>query len=251
MPPGLSAAELLEVWERGYAATPAARGLELLRAAHPDTPPRQLGEASLGWRDRELLALREGTFGSRMTGLADCPACAEPLELPLTVADLLDQAAPGGARGPSHAAEVTVTAGGHEVTARVPNTLDLVAVAGLDDRVRAGRVLLERCVLASRRDGLEVAVDQLPEPVADAVAERLAEADPQADVRVASTCVACGHAFSVVVDVAAFLWAEVEARAKRLALDVHVLAGAYGWAEADILALSPWRRELYLQAVRG
>jgi hypothetical protein len=251
MPIGLSASELLAVWERGYGATPAARGLELLLAAHPDTPPRQLSEASLGWRDRELLALRERTFGPRMTGLADCPACAEPLELPLTVADLLDQAAPDGARGPGQAAEVTVTAAGYEVTARLPTTLDLVAVAGLDDGSRAGRVLLERCVLTSSRDGLKVPADQLPEAVADAVAERLAEADPQADARLASTCVACGHGFSVVFDVAVFLWAEVDACAKRLALDVHVLAGAYGWAEADILALSPWRRELYLQAVRA
>ena len=32
---------------------------------------------------------------------------------------------------------------------------------------------------------------------------------------------------------------------------VHALASAYGWTEADVLAVGPWRRQVYLQAVSG
>ena len=38
--------------------------------------------------------------------------------------------------------------------------------------------------------------------------------------------------------------------ARRLATDIHTLAHAYGWSEEQILQLSPFRRHLYLSAVR-
>ena len=43
-----------------------------------------------------------------------------------------------------------------------------------------------------------------------------------------------------------YLWHEVDAWALRLLRDVHRLARAYSWREADILALSPSRRQCYL-----
>ena len=44
-----------------------------------------------------------------------------------------------------------------------------------------------------------------------------------------------------------FLWTEIEAWAWRMLSDVHTLARAYGWGERDILALSPTRRQFYLE----
>ncbi len=46
------------------------------------------------------------------------------------------------------------------------------------------------------------------------------------------------------------LWSEVESWAWRTLFDVHVLASAYGWSEAAVLALGP-RRDLYLELVKG
>ena len=37
----------------------------------------------------------------------------------------------------------------------------------------------------------------------------------------------------------------------RFLRDVHTLASTYGWREADILALSPWRRQYYLALIAG
>lgn len=46
-----------------------------------------------------------------------------------------------------------------------------------------------------------------------------------------------------------FFWDEINHWAKRLIHDVHILAVAYGWSEEKILALSPWRRQAYLDLV--
>ena len=43
--------------------------------------------------------------------------------------------------------------------------------------------------------------------------------------------------------------AELATQAKRLLREVHFLARAYGWREADILAMSARRRQAYLEMV--
>jgi len=111
------------------------------------------------------------------------------------------------------------------------------------------RRLLERCVQRALRNGESIPGGEIPDGVADAVSERMAEADPQADVRLALACPECGHRWQAVLDVVSFLWAEIHAWAIRLLRDVHVLAATYGWREVDILALTPWRRQAYLDMI--
>ncbi len=81
------------------------------------------------------------------------------------------------------------------------------------------------------------------------LAAGLAEADPGAELLLELLCPACGHAWDEALDVASFFWAELDVQARRLLREVHVLARAYAWREADILALSPRRRRLYLEMV--
>jgi hypothetical protein len=77
----------------------------------------------------------------------------------------------------------------------------------------------------------------------------MAEADALGDVQLALTCPQCGHEWQAPFDIASFLWTEINAWAHRTLQDVHELARAYGWREADILALSPWRRQVYLEMI--
>jgi hypothetical protein len=63
------------------------------------------------------------------------------------------------------------------------------------------------------------------------------------------SCSACGGAWDRPLDIGQFLWDEISAEAHRLAREVHALARAYGWSEAEILGLSPRRRQLYLELV--
>jgi len=76
---------------------------------------------------------------------------------------------------------------------------------------------------------------------------RMAKADPQAEVLITMQCPACPHQWSAPLDIGAFFWAELNAWATRMLREVHLLAAAYGWREPDILALSPRRRQLYLE----
>ena len=238
--PALSASQLLEAWEQGFGRAPAEQALVLLAAACPDLLQDQLARLSIGQRDTRLLTLHEWTFGPRLQGLAICPKCAESLELDLRTSDLRVGGEPAGESGP-----LSLEVDGYLVQFRLPNSTDLAASAQDANALR--RHILERCLLSARRGRKNVAIARLHEPVVAAVIEKMAQADPQADITFSITCPACGHAWLAIFDIVSFFWGEVTAWSYRILQEVHQLASAYGWREADILAMSPWRRQCYLE----
>jgi hypothetical protein len=245
----LSATELLNVWERGLTQSPVQRALSLL-AAGCNAPADTLTQLSIGQRDACLLTLREWAFGPQIVGVASCPGCGECLEMTFDVSEI--RAAPGlpdsngaGAGGETFA----LSAADYIVHFRLPNSRDLSATVDQADVAARGRQVFERCVLSAQRDGADVAVAELPGDVIAAVIVRMEEADPQADVRIPLTCPVCAHCWQATFDILSFFWQEIDGWARRILRDVHTLASAYGWREADILALSPHRRQLYLEMV--
>jgi len=250
----LSAAELLDVWEWGCAQPAVERALALLAAACPDTPPEVLARLSIGQRDTYLLTLRAWTFGPQLASLATCPNCGERLELTFNVADIqVPSTLPSlaQAEGRAEGEGLTLCVAGYEIHFRLPNSLDLAAVTHGEESVSMRQQLLERCLLSVQHHGAERAVDQLPADVSAAVVAQMTQADPQADVQLALTCPACTYQWHAVFDIVSFFWSEINAWAYRMVRDVHTLASAYGWREADILALSPRRRQMYLEMVSG
>jgi hypothetical protein len=243
----LSTAALLDAWERGVGQSLSQRALALLGAACPDTPPAQLARLPMGERDRRLLTLRELTFGSRVNGVVQCRRCLAQLELAFDAAETMTAVA-----DESHEADpdtFTLAVGDIAVRFRLPNTLDLAAITSERHIGRARQLLLRRCVLAMTRAGAATSIDEAPPAVVEAITERMAQVDPQSDVHVKFACPSCGDERAVAFDIASFLWSEVDAWASRTFLDVHTLAKAYGWREADILAMSPSRRQHYLDLV--
>jgi len=235
-----TAAELLGVWERSADSGPVARANALLELAAPDEPVRDL---ALGERDARLLELRELLFGEALDGAADCARCGETLAFSLST-----EAVRAG--NGAFEKELTVSASGYDLRFRLPTVADLAAASSSGDLADTRARLLERCVLTASHAGHEAAPASLPPSVVEALAELMAEADPLGDLRVALTCPACGNAWAAVFDIAAWLWSEIEAWARRLVVEVHTLASAYGWSEGEILALGA-RRELYLDLVAG
>lgn len=237
----LSAGELLTVWEKGAQRANAQRALSLLLVACPASTPEDLARLSVGERDGRLLTLREWAFGPRVETVVDCPQCCEQLELAF---DLADIRAPAPVERP---AAFSVQISNYDVSFRLPHSLDLLA---LNDRTSATEqrlALLANCVLAATRDGIATAVAQLPDEVLNAVVVQMGVHDPQADVQISLTCPACGRQWFVSFDIVTFFWAEIGVWAHRVLHEVHRLACAYGWREADILAMSPRRRHLYLE----
>lgn len=238
----LSPSEMLAAWERGLPQRPIERALTLLAANRPEAPPDDLAKLSIGGRDARLLSLREQTFGPQMVCLANCPGCAERLELNFNLADIRVPHAP-------EPGTLSLTVDGYDVQFRLPNSLDLRRIADSKD-ISSGRdLLLQYCLLRIECDGEARNGSDLPERVIAAIAERMAQADPQADVQLALACPLCGHEWQTPFDVVSYFWSEINAWAHRTLHDVHTLAAAYGWRELDILALSPIRRQVYLEMV--
>jgi hypothetical protein len=239
----LATEEWLNIWEVGLTQRPAAWALALLAAACPDLPAPMLAQLSIGQRDARLLSLRESLFGSQMATLTECPLCDEQLELTFELQDIRTspQADPVEAS--------VLCLGEWQVRFRLPNSLDLLAVAGLQDIATARQALYQRCILHAEQGGEAMSVDRVPEDVVARVSAQMAQLDPQGDVQLALTCPACAHQWLANLDIARFLWAELDAWALRMLRDVHSLAAAYGWREADILAMSPWRRQIYLELI--
>ncbi|MEQ1903086.1 MAG: hypothetical protein ABL888_02725 [Pirellulaceae bacterium] len=241
--PALSATKLLAAWEQGYSQPPFQRALTLLTLVSENASIEQLAALSVGQRDAHLLMLRERAFGPRMTGHATCPACAQTLELDFSVADIrANDAAQSTSPG-------TLIHADYEVRFRLPNSFDLASLTP-DEDVSANRAqLIRQCVFGVQRNGMEIPVEQLPAEVVDAMSQQMADADPQADVQLAMTCPQCDHRWNAPLDILSFLWTEIQVWAKRLMREIHALAMVYGWREADILALSPWRRQVYLEMI--
>lgn len=239
----LSTDEWLAVWEAGLRQAPVAWVLTLLSMACPDLSNDALAQLSLGERDDRLLILRASLFGSQVVTAAACPECGEQLELAFEVDDI---------RASSDSRPVEpqmLTVAGWTIRFRMLNSLDLQAISDIDDVEAARSVLYRRSIVAAEQDGEMSTPDRLPASVMEAVAAQLAALDPQAEVQLGLVCPACTRAWEAGFDIVRFLWNELNAWAIRTLRDVHALASAYGWRESDILALSPWRRQLYLQLI--
>lgn len=257
---------ILDVWERGLRQPLQRQVVALLAAVVPGSSEASIAAMPLGPRDALLLDLRERLFGPDLATVARCPNCAEQLQAGFTLADVrLSHAAveAGGVEAGSVEAG-SVEAGGveigsigtgsvetasHRILFRPPATADLLAIPEDADAAAARAILLERCVTANDTAGNRVDPGALPPELMPLIAEGMAKADPQAVVELHVGCAACGHGFDALFDIAAFLMREIHIWAQQMLRDINCLARAYGWREADILALSPMRRQLYLDMV--
>jgi hypothetical protein len=242
--PGPGAHELLQAWESGLPRSPTNRALTLLATAMPGTPVEEIATLPIGARDVGLLRLRSALFGDRVEAVCSCPSCGEPLDVSFDLRDLLRDDNSEATDATASTRQLTLD--GHQVTVRAPSSLDLLAVAGEPDLLAARRALLRRCLAVAGDSGAPSA-DSLPDDVAEALGTQIAALDPRARIELDLGCAACGHNWRTVFDIAGFLWAEIDAWAPRILRDVHTLARAYGWREADILAMSARRRQSYLE----
>lgn len=211
----------------------------MLQAACPERDPAELSGLALGQRDGLLLDLRLALVGPTLVCLAACVDCGAPFEFSVEVAAV--RAGPAPAPGP-----LRVTVGGTVITARAITGADLDAVGGMGSVGEAREALIGRAVTSATRSGVDVPASALTAEEVAALGEALEAVDPWSDLRTEIACPECGAATEAVLDVAAFVWAELAAQARSLLFDVDALARRYGWSEAEILALSPARRRLYL-----
>ena len=221
--------DLLSLWEAAQDLHPVLRPVALLRASGSDEALEQL---PIGTRDRRLLALRERCFGRWYESVVDCPHCGAAVEATFET--------PPTAGEPATTRR-TLHVDGIDVEYRLADTTDLAAIAGCGDANEGRARLAARCVTGI--DG------ELSEAVIATLSDAMAEADPDADLRMAITCPECGHQWDSLFDPASYLWSELQAGAMRVLREVDALASAYGWSEREILEMPRARRRAYLALV--
>jgi len=231
----VDASGLLDVWETGHALSPPRRALALLAHAHPHTSSEGLRNLSLGQRDALLRALRIALFGRELAFVASCPQCTGVLESALDLAQMEPAA-------PVQAQQVEIER--CRVSVHAPTLGDLL---GLPDDADAARRMLARRCLETSGDAAENLAPALSEESLAEIGAAMSAADPAALTEIELECPDCATRWLSGFDIASFLWREIDAWARRTLREVHALARAYAWSERDVLALSPTRRQLYLE----
>ena len=221
-----TARELLEIWERARGEPHLARALALVADTHPAGEARLL---PIGERDRRLLTILTDNFGAGIEALADCPSCGAMIEITFDAVRLAETIVEDR--------NLAIVLQGRDHGLRLPSSSDIAAAA---ETLSPARTLALRCL-----DDDSV-VETLSDDDVERIGRALAAAEPLLDPRIAMICPDCGTEQEHGFDIAAFLWDKIEARARGLLTHVHLLARAYGWSEADILALPEARRAAYL-----
>ena len=225
-----SARQLLESWEalQGQPMPMRAAGLAALLTG------RSLPDVlrwSIPRRDRALFDFRGQMFGERVDAVIPCPNCAEHLEMQISLA----QIAPSKTRARKSRFR-TLRVDGASVRCRAPNSADLLTIAASRDVAEARAQLIARCI-------------QSEDPELRERAAALLAGEPADDVELNLTCPACGHTWQAPFDIANFVWRELDDWAQRTLREIHVIAGAYGWREDEILRLSARRRQMYVEMI--
>jgi len=213
-----------------------AVGIALLgRLAQAADGSRDWGDLSVTDFEFLLLRLRAGRFGESLALGFNCPACGARVEVGFRIADYLASVRPRAFAG------VTPDAGRpgwfrlDGAGFRLPTAGDQAAVAAHDNPARH---MAARC--------LDDAARRSPGRVMRAMAAMA----PEVSRPIAGICPACAAAVQAPLHVARVVVGELRRAAGAVHDDVDLIARAYHWPEAAILALPQDRRRAYAERIR-
>jgi uncharacterized C2H2 Zn-finger protein len=224
---GFRRASLLNLVARGENRSLLEKAVLLLLAARPELDRSSAWDWTLGDRDRTIWdAWRHHHGGGRMDALSRCPRCDASVEFCLP-----DDFSPP----PAVSVSASLKVDGQQWRLRLPTSRDMLAAQRGDFRLPD--LLVEGPTL-----------ETISQPAIEAALEA---ADPGLDVVIALGCPTCDARWEQSFDVIRWVWQYCEARADRLLQDIDAIARAYGWSEADILALSEQRHRRYVAMINA
>jgi hypothetical protein len=227
----LNGEEILVAWEQSRRQPEQEAAIALLALALPGTSNAELAALPLARRNELLLELRALTLGNRLEGIGECPECGVRLEFALDTATL----ALGLRARPEESIEELC-----DIVIRPVNTLDVLACSQAISDDEACSILLKRTVRMSA-DGLVTA----------ALLQQFESLNAPAEIQVRLQCAACGAHPQLDLDIAHYLIREIGDTARRLMLEIHDLASAYGWSEGTIARMTNERRAAYLEILHA
>ena len=168
-----------------------------------------------------LLALRVQVLGEGWDLGFACPDCAARVEVSFHLADYLGHIRP---RRPADVSDAPGRPGWHTcrgVAFRLPTACDQAAVSDLADPIRT---LTERCIDPPRP----------PTRVRARIERVMAAMAPEVSRPLAGRCPACGATVEAPLHVTRLVVGELTRELANLHEDVHLIARAYHWREAEI-----------------
>jgi len=176
------------------------------------------------------LLVRETWLGGTIRTEALCPSvdCAEAIDVSFGIAAYLDHHRPRSFRGAVDDGSGWLEIRDTDVRFRIPLVADLVG-ATLADCVRPA--------------GISAGEARRVDRALDALAPRL-------DGELTGSCPACGRSVELRFEPISYVIEELRDASSGLFAQVHELAFAYHWAEAQILALDRTRRRGYVALIR-
>lgn len=215
---------------------PAAAGIVLLQRLGQARESESFYPDRLALTDFEtaLAGLRCHLFGPDASSEASCSTCGERVELSFSFESLAETARPRRLAG-----AVPEPGGGavEGVRFRLPTAADACACEGRPDAAERLRAMC---------------AGDLPDPrLRRRVDRAMARFGPLLSRMIVVPCAACSAVLRTLIHVPTFIVGEVAWGARAVFEEVHLLASAYGWREADILALPRARRRRYAARLRA
>jgi hypothetical protein len=235
-----SPAALVAMWERTGELSIAERDRALL--GFDSRAGQDIDAWTLGRRDAELAGIYRAIYGDRVEATVCCSTCDGQLEFETTIGALFGDA---GRMYDIGAFCIRFTE--YELTLQPLRVADIMSLPRLPNE--AFDAVMRRCVLDVRSGERISDPAALPANVRDCVSDALRAADPGSEILISLGCTDCGAPNQIVFDIGAFLWEALDRSATAALTEVHVLAGAYGWSEREILGLPEKRRRRYLDLI--
>jgi len=185
-----------------------------------------------------LLRVRQTQVGDLIRAEAVCPVsdCAKPVDVSFRVSGYLAYHRPVRPHGVTDVADGWYHASNVDAEFRAPRASDLIMAA---ETGNPAAFLVTRCMRPSDAGPrVRRRVERLVSLMAPSLAEDLA-----------ARCAECGSSIRLRFDPLDYVLRELRGQALGIHDDVHILASAYHWREADILALPRSRRAMYVEMV--
>jgi hypothetical protein len=195
---------------------------------------------SLKKRLQALLAITIATHGRELLLHVRCAneQCGEEVELPLDLTLFIQDA---------DDEEFEFDVDSKTVTARVPNGTD--QQQWMRTQNHSAKALARKLIL--RVGDRQPANDwDIPEDWLIEFNESLMRHDELMTLKINSNCPFCSREFNCAVDLETQLLVVLSMVQQKILHDVHQIALAYHWSEAEIVRLTPARRNFYLSRIR-
>ncbi len=234
--------DLLAIWEFGLNHSVIETNLFLLSHAYPDYDISRIASFSIGERDARLLHIHEKLFGLVLYNTSNCTVCDQKMEWETSVDDIQLQSINEDETNP-----IDLNYKHHHVRFRLPNSRDILEINDRDPENDQVAQLVHQCIVESTLS--EEQIKEIPDDLKHELILKMEENDPQANVIMNLSCSECDNKWEVTFDIMQYLWKEINDWAIGLLQDIYSLAINFGWSENDIIGMSRFRRNLYLNII--